>query len=167
MAYWHNSPSLGTRLLFMSWRWSSCDRPVVNAPSYGAILSGERLNAPREKDLLSSRRRKLDYLSGHKDDQTAYMTKHALAVGWLKVRTFSWPLSWWCGPCCPFSALPLGGWGFIAVVFLPRVKLTSERPRLISWGEGLAGLPRVFCFLGVSLSLVFASPSRLLCPPLY
>ena len=32
---------------------------------------------------------------------------------------------------------------------------------------GLPVLPRVFCFLGVSLSLVFASPSRLLCPPLF
>ena len=41
--------------------------------------------------------------------------------------------------CCPLLAFPLGGWGFIAVVFLPRVKLTSERPRLIAWGWGLAG----------------------------
>ena len=64
-------------------------RPVVNAPFHGAILSGERLNAPRGKYLLSSRRRKLDYLCFHKDDQTAYMTKYALAVGWLKVWTFS------------------------------------------------------------------------------
>ena len=49
--------------------------PVVNAPFHGAVLSGERLNAPREKDLLSPRGRKLNYLSGHKDDQTAYMTR--------------------------------------------------------------------------------------------
>ena len=62
---------------------------LLTAPSYGAILSGEGLNAPREKDLLSSGRRKLDYLSGYKDDQTAYITKYALAVGWLKVRKFS------------------------------------------------------------------------------
>ena len=70
-----------------------CDGPVVNAPFYGAVLSGKRLNTPREKDLLSSRRRKLNYLSGHKNDQTAYMTRYALAVGWLKVRTFSCSLS--------------------------------------------------------------------------
>ena len=66
-------------------------RPVDNAPFYGAILSGERLNTPREKYLLSLRGHKLDYLCGHRDDQTAYMTKCALAVGWLKVWTFSDP----------------------------------------------------------------------------
>ena len=75
------------------WGVRFCDGPVVNAPSYGAVLSGERLNAPREKDLLSPRGRKLNYLSGHKDDQTAYMTRYALAVGWLKVRTSSCSLS--------------------------------------------------------------------------
>ena len=48
---------------------------------------------PREKDLLSSSGAQLDYLSGHKDDQTAYITKYALAVGWLKVMIFSCPLS--------------------------------------------------------------------------
>ena len=56
-------------------------RPVVNAPFHGAILSGERLNAPRGKYLLSPWGRKLDYLCFHKDHQTAYMTKCALAVG--------------------------------------------------------------------------------------
>ena len=69
----------------------SCGRPVVNALSHGAILSGKRLNAPREKYLLSLRGHKLDYLSGHKNDQTAHMTKYALAVDWLKVWTFSDP----------------------------------------------------------------------------
>ena len=41
--------------------------------------------------------------------------------------------------CGPLLASPFSGWGLIAVVFLPRVKLTSERPRLITWGWGLAG----------------------------
>ena len=31
--------------------------PVVNAPFDGAVLSGERLNAPREKDLMAPRGR--------------------------------------------------------------------------------------------------------------
>ena len=73
--------------------------------------------------------------------------------------------------CCPLLALPLGGWGFISVVFLPRVKLTSERPRLITWGWGLAGGGGPPCpalcvsFLGVSLSLVVPPLPLLLCPP--
>ena len=67
--------------------------PIVNAPLDGAVLSGERLNAPREKELMAPRGRKLDYLSGRKDYQTAYITRHTFAVGWLKVRTFSCSLS--------------------------------------------------------------------------
>ena len=41
--------------------------PIVNAPLDGAVLSGKRLNAPREKELMAPRGRKLDYLSGRKD----------------------------------------------------------------------------------------------------
>ena len=67
--------------------------PIVNAPLDGAVLSGKRLNAPREKELMAPRGRKLDYLSGRKENQTAYITRHTFAVGWLKVRTFSCSLS--------------------------------------------------------------------------
>ena len=88
-----------------------------------------------------------DFLSPH--------TWQSMPWPWAGSRSWS-PLVPWVdsvASCCPLLALPLGGWVFIAVVFLPRVKLTSERPRLITWGWGWRGvgglpvLPRVFRFL--------------------